>query len=276
VLITALACRREEPAPPTVTTTVTDASNAPMGTVEPLRPAETSEPDVRTLVRDFGAKLQMVSLLAPPDVLEKSMREHYAPYVSNALLEQWIRDPASAPGRQVSSPWPDRIEIKSITPDGVVDGEILEVTSARDIVRRIPVRITVVGNRITAFQFITSEAGADEAVAVLDAYYAAIRDKDYERAYRYWSGEGSASGKSFADFKAGFADTATVSIRTGTPGRIDPAAGSRYIEIPVEITAITTAGKTQHFRGKYVLRRSVVNGATEEQRQWRIDSAEIR
>jgi hypothetical protein len=241
----------------------------------PSTPA-TSEENVRTLMRDFGAKLKMVSLLAPPDILEKSMREHYAPYVSDALLEKWIADPSTAPGRQVSSPWPDRIEIKHITPGGLVNADILEVTSARDVVRRIPVRITVDGNRITGFQFVrTFEDGPDAAIAVLEAYYAAIRDKDYARAYRYWSGAGSASGKSFDEFRNGFADTATVAIRTGTPGRIDPAAGSRYIEIPVEITAKTTDGKTQQFRGKYVLRRSVVDGATEEQQQWRINSAEI-
>jgi hypothetical protein len=110
---------------------------------------------------------------------------------------------------------------------------------------------------------------------VIDAYYAAINRRDYERAYRYWSGEGAASGQSLEQFRTGFADTAAVEIRTGAPGRIDPAAGSRYVEIPVEITATTTAGTTHRFRGHYVLRRSVVDGATEEQRRWRIASAQI-
>jgi hypothetical protein len=117
--------------------------------------------------------------------------------------------------------------------------------------------------------------GAEAAVAVIDAYYAAINRRDYDRAYRYWSGEGSASGQSLEQFTKGFADTAAVELRTGTPGRIDPAAGSRYVEIPIEITATTTVGKTQRFRGHYVLRRSVVDGATVEQRQWHIASAKI-
>src|SRR5690606_39249822 len=42
-------------------------------------------------------------------------------------------DPAAAPGRLVSSPWPDRIEISAVVrlPDGAyeVEGRILEVTS---------------------------------------------------------------------------------------------------------------------------------------------------
>jgi hypothetical protein len=118
-------------------------------------------------------------------------------------------------------------------------------------------------------------AGAQDAVAVIDAYYAAINGRDYDHAYRYWSGEGSASGQSLEQFTKGFTGTAAVEIRTGPPGRVDPAAGSRYVEIPIEITATTTAGETQRFRGHYVLRRSVVDGATAEQRQWRIASAKI-
>jgi len=52
--------------------------------------------------------------------------------------------------------------------------------------------------------------------------------------------------------------------------------GSRYVEIPVRITAVTTDGARQAFIGTYTLRRSVVDGATPEQRAWRIHSAKIR
>lgn len=75
----------------------------------------------------------MVSLLAPKDVLEKSMKENYGEYVSDALLAEWMRDAMNAPGRLTSSPWPDRIEItgiKEMTESTYrVDGEIIEVTS---------------------------------------------------------------------------------------------------------------------------------------------------
>jgi hypothetical protein len=118
--------------------------------------------------------------------------------------------------------------------------------------------------------------GAEGAVAVIDAYYAAINRRDYPTAHRYWSSNGEASGQTLAEFTSGFADTASVAVDVGTPGRIDPAAGSRYIEIPVTVTARTRAGATQRFRGHYVLRRSVVDGATAEQRQWRIASAALK
>ena len=107
-------------------------------------------------------------------------------------------------------------------------------------------------------------------------YYDAIRAGDYEKAYRLWSGGGEASGKSLEEFRKGFAETRSVEVTTGTPSGIEGAAGSRYITIPVEIHATTKAGAPQRFVGEYVLRRSVVDGATEGQRSWRIHSAKIR
>jgi hypothetical protein len=56
---------------------------------------------------------------------------------------------------------------------------------------------------------------------------------------------------------------------------MEGAAGSRYITIPVTIRAKLKNGKEQNFAGEYVLRRSVVDGATAEQRAWRIYSANI-
>jgi hypothetical protein len=92
------------------------------------------EKAIASVVEGFGRKLQMVSLLAPKDVLEKSMKEHYGEFVSQALIEKWAEDPQNAPGRLTSSPWPNRIEILSIeeSSEGVyeVTGEIIEITSA--------------------------------------------------------------------------------------------------------------------------------------------------
>ena len=114
------------------------------------------------------------------------------------------------------------------------------------------------------------------AVAVIRRYYEAIQAREFPQAYRLWEGEGEASGQAFEDFEAGFAETSSVSVETGAPGRIEGAAGSRYIEIPVRITATTRDGHVQHFQGTYVLRRSVVDGASAEQRSWHIHSAELR
>lgn len=114
------------------------------------------------------------------------------------------------------------------------------------------------------------------AKALVRGYYAAIQAGEYEKAYRLWSEEGKASGQSLEEFREGFAETQSVEVVIGKPSEIEGAAGSRYITIPVEIHAVTQSGAPQHFNGEYVLRRSVVDGATEEQRAWRIYSAKIR
>ena len=113
------------------------------------------------------------------------------------------------------------------------------------------------------------------AAAVLDAYYEAINQKEYSRAYALWASNGEASGKTLAQFTAGFAETYSASLVLGQPGPIGAAAGSRYIEIPVTIDARLSDGTEQHFSGTYTLRRSVADGATADQRQWRIYKAHI-
>ncbi|HEY9640562.1 MAG TPA: hypothetical protein V6C57_08760 [Coleofasciculaceae cyanobacterium] len=114
------------------------------------------------------------------------------------------------------------------------------------------------------------------AVQVIQDYYNAIAHRNYKQAYLAWDGEGAASQQSFEQFKQGFADTASTAVAVGEPGRLDGAAGSSYIEIPVTVTATTTAGTQQRFRGSYVLRRvNDVPGSTVEQRQWHLYSANI-
>jgi hypothetical protein len=120
------------------------------------------------------------------------------------------------------------------------------------------------------------EPTPQDAVAVVQAYYAAIAAHQYPRAYALWSGGGQASGQDAQQFAAGFSDTAAVSVDVGAPGRIDAAAGSRYVEIPVALTATRRDGSVHRYAGAYTLRRAVVDGATDEQRAWRIASADLR
>ena len=120
-----------------------------------------------------------------------------------------------------------------------------------------------------------AEPTLEDAVAVIRSYYEAINSGDFDRAYVLWSDSGRSSGKSPQQFAAGFADTTGVSVEMQTPGNVDAAAGSRYIEVPVTITATRRDGSQHRFAGKYVLRRAMVDGATPEQQQWRIASADL-
>ncbi len=121
-----------------------------------------------------------------------------------------------------------------------------------------------------------AEPTVQDALAVLRDYYAAINSRQYDTAYGLWSNEGKASGQTSGQFAEGFADTGNVDVQLGEPGRVDPAAGSRYIQIPVSIVTTHTDGNVHRYAGNYTLRRAVVDGASQAQRAWRIGSADIR
>lgn len=115
--------------------------------VEVEKTAEVNQ--VRHLVENFGKRLQLVSLQSP-DVSQEIQKE-YSEFVSPALLKVWMNAPSKAPGRIVSSPWPDRIEITSLTKEEgekyVINGYVVEITSVEVVnggaAAKIPVHIVV-------------------------------------------------------------------------------------------------------------------------------------
>jgi len=107
------------------------------------------ETEIKSVVENFGKKLQMVSLQSP--TASQQMQEQYAEFVSPALLQAWMSNQSQAPGRVVSSPWPDRIEITSLTKTAsdkyAVTGSIIEITSVEvgtsNAADKVPVQIGV-------------------------------------------------------------------------------------------------------------------------------------
>ncbi|HEY5902226.1 MAG TPA: hypothetical protein VIU39_06720 [Anaerolineales bacterium] len=138
------ACAAPAPAPATLATAALEG-----------------EAQVRDLVENFGGRLQTVALLAPDAA--QQIQTQYAGLASPALIETWAADVSKAPGRVVSSPWPDRIEISSVDRESagryVIDGFIVEITSTEvgsgGAAARIPVQIVVEGEEgrwlITAY-----------------------------------------------------------------------------------------------------------------------------
>ncbi len=103
---------------------------------------------VRALVENFGQELKFVSLLSP--TAAQDIEEHYAAFVSPALLSKWQSDPTEALGRLTSSPWPQGIVVTGMEKTGTdsyaVSGTVLEVTSAeitKNAAIAHPVEITV-------------------------------------------------------------------------------------------------------------------------------------
>lgn len=290
--------------------------DAPPADETPGTAVACDDPAVLSVVEVLGRSMREVSLLAPDSIVEAEMREAYAPLVTPELLEAWIADPASAPGRQVSSPWPQRIEIQSTTAaDDTrcrLHGEVILVTSAD-----------------------TTTAAARETVSIFVRSTDGWRISGFERIA---PGDRSSSGDGSADVSA----SATTPPGTGgdSPpdtagnGRADAAAvieqyyaaidageyrqayllwsdagaasgqsfeefeagfaGTSSVHVDVGepgrigaaagsryVTVPVTihaegTAGDQTFAGTYTLRRSVVDGATPAQRSWRIHSASIR
>ena len=120
---------------------------------------------VQNVVTAFGERLKEVSLLAPEEVLVESIQNKYADMLAEELLAQWLASPSEAPGRVVSSPWPELIEIEDVTELSLqsyqVTGAVIEFTSVEqgteDAGARRPIEVTVEKIddqwRITAFTF---------------------------------------------------------------------------------------------------------------------------
>ena len=129
----------------------------------------------------------------------------------------------------------------------------------------------------TAITAEASEAATPAAArqAVID-YYAAIDAGDHAKAYALWSVEGAASGQTFEHFSGGYANTESVHAIVGEPMNEEGAAGSRYIQVPVELSALQRDGSERHYRGRFTLRAAVADGASDEQRRWHLASAEMQ
>ncbi|HKE57727.1 MAG TPA: META domain-containing protein [Pyrinomonadaceae bacterium] len=109
-----------------------------------------------------------------------------------------------------------------------------------------------------------ANAGPTEA---LKAYYQAINEKQYEKAYRYWKNPTVG----LDQFSRGFADTISVRLLVEPTPLIEGAAGSLFAEVPTVVIAQTNSGRERVFAGCYVMRRSNV----EEGDRWHIYKASI-
>lgn len=87
----------------------------------------------RAVVEEFGTKLQNVNVLGDKTMAADAIASEYGPLITPALLSQWQQDPTLAPGRLISSPWPDHIQITSLERENrskyIIEGDIVEVSN---------------------------------------------------------------------------------------------------------------------------------------------------
>lgn len=91
---------------------------------------------------------------------------------------------------------------------------------------------------------------------VLRSLFNAVNRKEYDRAYSYWTpGTPSSILPPYTQFKAGYATTASVTLKLGktTTGA---AAGSMYFSVPATLVSKSTSGQTKTYVGCYVLHLS--------------------
>lgn len=110
---------------------------------------------------------------------------------------------------------------------------------------------------------------------VVRSYYAAINERDYQRAYDAWGNDGPPGHPTLRNFASGFTDTDSVKVVLGTPGRIEGAAGSRYVTIPVRVRAFERVAGPHDYVGSYTVRRSVVPGADPVNQRWHLYAASL-
>jgi hypothetical protein len=118
---------------------------------------------------------------------------------------------------------------------------------------------------------------AQGAANLVQTYYALIGQRRYEDAWRLWSGGGEASGMDAGTFAAGFAQYREYHAQIGAPGEIEGAAGSLFVEVPVQVYGRLKNGTPFNMLGSVTLRRvNDVPGSSAEQRQWHIYRNEVK
>lgn len=66
------------------------------------------------VVGEFGARLKDVDITASDQDMMTAVDFNLKQYITDRLYQTFMQDKSRIPGRYVSSPWPERIEISSI------------------------------------------------------------------------------------------------------------------------------------------------------------------
>lgn len=120
------------------------------------------------------------------------------------------------------------------------------------------------------------ETSAQGAANVLRTYFALLEQARYREARNLWSDSGRSTGTSADAFAGTFDEYQEYHATIGAPGRIEGAAGSLYVDMPVQLYGRLANGEPFRMRGSATLRRAnEVPGSTVEQRKWRIASIEV-
>ena len=105
---------------------------------------------------------------------------------------------------------------------------------------------------------------------VLQTYFALLESGKADEAGRLWS-----EGETPPDFAARLDAYREAHANIGEPGDPEGAAGSIYVEVPVQLYGRLRDGSEFNARGTVLRRVNDVPGSTAEQRRWRIYRADF-
>lgn len=112
----------------------------------------------------------------------------------------------------------------------------------------------------------------EAAVDVVAEFTNLLKAKRYREAHRLWSGDAISDARFAAKFKGYEIEGAAI----GKPGAVEGAAGSLYVDVPLQLFA-AKGDYTGSLTGTMTLRRvNDVPGSTEEQRRWHIVKADLQ
>ncbi|WP_239017756.1 hypothetical protein [Sphingomonas aracearum] len=119
---------------------------------------------------------------------------------------------------------------------------------------------------------------AQGAADVVQTYYALIEAGKYAAAYRLWDPRAQQAPASARAFAASFGRFSEYHANVGAPGRIDAGAGQRFVTVPVQPYArLKESGAPFYQIGTVTLHRTAdVDGASADQRRWRISAIEVK
>ena len=90
---------------------------------------------------------------------------------------------------------------------------------------------------------------------VVDAYYTAISNRDYDTAWQLWGKDPLARPEEFTNFVDGFKDTELAIAEIGQPGQPRVVGDYTFVQIPVRVEDLKSDGTGSTYVGSYTLRR---------------------
>jgi hypothetical protein len=138
------------------------------------------------------------------------------------------------------------------------------------------VELTVQGEHRRGCAEPIAETSAQGAANLVQTYAALVEAGQYRQAWSLWGDGGRASGVNADAFARSFSRYSEWHAEVGPSGRIEGAAGSLYVTVPIRVHGRLAGGGLFSAGGAVTLRRvNDVPGSTAEQRQWHIVAIDL-